>query len=80
MNEQWELSKNEQKILEDVLLKDSQPLQAAFIRNEDGQATLYLTPDCKGLALAIGATECERPSKDGMTIHMGDDNAKRLLE
>ena len=80
VSEQWALPKKEQKILQDALLEDPQPLQAAFIRNEGGHATLYLTPYCPGLALAIGATECERPSKDEVMFHMGDDNAKRLLE
>ncbi len=81
LDEKWELPKDEQKILQKVLLKDYSPLQAAFIRDEGSHATLYLTPYCQGLALAIRATKCERPSKeDNVRLYIGDENAKRLLE
>lgn len=81
LNVEWELSKDDQDVVNNVLANETLPSNmAGFIRDTVGQPTLYLTPACLSLAMAIGAHACDKPKRHGLTFYKGNNDAWHLFD
>lgn len=46
---------------------------------EENMVTVYLSPACESVAMAIEAQPCERPDSEGLSLLVGDQRAWEIL-
>ncbi len=81
LNEQYELSEDQQAILNRFFQAKGLPEDmAAYICEVDGCPTLYLTPPTQSLAMSIGATRCEEPKNKRLSPYKGTRDNLEILD
>ncbi len=77
------LSKIEALFMSAYLAAGRPKEMALFARHESGrlhcEVIVYFTPAAAGVAKMVGATRCRRPSREGLNLKVGTDDAWAIL-